>query len=220
MKTLLATILLLCSATGMAAGTGGGPIGPMPSGVSKTPEQVAAGHYQSGLRYKSRAWKQEEKAARARTPEQRDKLLEKAARNYAKAAEQQAQAMKADPRSHQAANELGYALRKTGDYQQAIQWYDRALQLQPGFLEAVEYRGEAYLAVGNLEAAKGAYMELFRGDRALAGQLLTAMEAWVAAQGSTSVNEAGLTEFARWLMERKQLAALTAEVSLNEARQW
>lgn len=220
MRTVLAMMLMALVPAVMAAGSGGGGGSAATARtVVQTPEQAAASHYKSGLRYKSRAWKQEEKAARARTPEQRDKLLAKAARNFQRAVEQQTQALDANGQHYEAANELGYALRKLGNYQQAIEWYDRALTLQPGFLEAVEYRGEAYLATGNLEAAKGAYMELFRADRALAGQLLTAMEAWLA-QSSGSNEAAGLQAFSRWVTERKQLALLSDDVSMNEARRW
>ena len=82
-------------------------------------------------------------------------------------------AVQANPQHHEAANELGYALRRMGQYSQAIQWYDHALELQPKFLEAIEYRGEAYLAVGKIDAAKQAYMELFRNDPELAAQAWT-----------------------------------------------
>jgi tetratricopeptide (TPR) repeat protein len=209
----------IAGAGAMAAGSGGG--GQSAAGtVQQTPEQEAASHYKSGLRYKKRAWKQEEKAAKASTPEQRAKLLGKAAKNYEKAIRKQVAALKANERHHEAANELGYGLRRMGRYEQAIQWYDRALELQPGFLEAIEYRGEAYLATGNLDAAKGAYMALFRGDPALAGQLLTAMEGWLGRPGGDHQETAEYLAFDEWVRERKELAGLTQGVSLNQSRDW
>jgi tetratricopeptide (TPR) repeat protein len=220
-RIILTLILLLAGSTAMAAGSGGGGGGAsMPSAVSKTPEQIAAGHYKSGLRYKKRAWKQEEKAATAKTPEKRDKLLAKAAKNYEKALNKYVETLRADRQHHEAANELGYSLRRAGRYEQAIQWYDRALELKPGFLEAIEYRGEAYLAVGNVDAAKGAYMELFRNDQALADQLLVAMEAWLSQQASGSVESTDFDGFSEWLTERRELAGITRDVSLIQSRQW
>ena len=210
MKALAATILLLAAASAMGAGSGGG--GRVAPTVEPTPEQAAASHYRSGLRYKNRALKQEAKAGEASMPEQRDKLLAKAAKSYARAMEKQLEAVKADPSHHEAANELGYALRRMGRYQQAIEWYDHALDLKPGFLEAIEYRGEAYLAIGNIDGAKAAYMELFRSDRELAGQLLGAMEAWLDRQSAASPD---VSTFSDWLSERKQLAALSGDVSFG-----
>lgn len=221
-RTILAIALLVAASVAIAAGSGGG--GQVPRTVEQTPEQVATGHYKSGLRYKNRAWKQEEKADKATTPEKRDKLLGKAAKNYEKAIKAQVAATQANPQHHEAANELGYALRRMGQYSQAIQWYDHALELQPEFLEAIEYRGEAYLAVGKIDAAKQAYMELFRNDLELAAQLLTAMEAWVTKQSAQapesgeSASEVGA--FSQWVNERKELAELTGGVSLNKSREW
>jgi hypothetical protein len=41
---------------------------------------------------------------------------------------------------------MGFALRKTGEPVKALEMYDKALALAPGFPDALEYRGEAYLA--------------------------------------------------------------------------
>lgn len=218
MRILVTFIVLLSGSAAMAAGGGGGV--QMPSAVAQTPEQVAVGHYKSGLRYKKRAWRQEEKAAKAKTPKQRDKLLAKAMKNHERALQKYVATLKANRRHYEAANELGYALRRMGRYEQAIEWYDHALKLKPNFLEAIEYRGEAYLATGNIDAAKGAYMELFRNDRTLADQLLIAMQAWHDRQGSSSADSLGGAGFSDWLIERKELAGITRDVSLNQSRQW
>ncbi len=75
---------------------------------------------------------------------------------------------------HEAWNYLGYTHRKLGDYQAALTAYDRALNLKPGYPEAIEYRGHAYLGLNRLEDAKQAYLTLFAGNRQLAAQLLAA----------------------------------------------
>jgi tetratricopeptide (TPR) repeat protein len=46
-----------------------------------------------------------------------------------------------NPNLPQAYNGLGYAYRKLGDYAKALENYDRALQLSPRFVDAIEYRG-------------------------------------------------------------------------------
>ena len=51
--------------------------------------------------------------------------------------------MKIYPQNYKAANELGYALRKSGDYRKAIGAYNYALEINPNFHQATEYRGEA-----------------------------------------------------------------------------
>lgn len=216
-RILLAIVLLLSAALALAAGSGGG--GQAPRAVEKTPEQAADSHYRAGLRYKKRAWKHEEKAAAASTPEKREKLLSKAAKAFEKAIAAQLKAMQADPEHFEAANELGYGLRRLGGAEQAIEWYDLALKLKPDFFEAVEYRGEAYLATGNLDGAKQAYMELFRNDRALADQLLGAMEGWLAGRDGAA-QAAEHIEFSAWVMERKELAELSGDLSLNQSRDW
>ncbi|MEJ2087839.1 MAG: tetratricopeptide repeat protein, partial [Gammaproteobacteria bacterium] len=112
---------------------------------------------------------------------------------------------------YQAANELGYALRQTGDYRKALGAYNFALEIKPDFYPAVEYRGEAYLTLGMLEASREAYMTLFRNDLALARRLLQAMEAY-----APRVDDPA---FADWVAERKQLAALLP-TSAPEAGDW
>ncbi|MDH3643224.1 MAG: hypothetical protein OES38_14075 [Gammaproteobacteria bacterium] len=216
-RFLLAMVLMLSASLAQAAGSGGG--GQAPRTVEQTPEQAANSHYKSGLRYKKRAWKHEEKAAAASTAEKREKLLAKAAKAFEKAVAQQLKAMQADPQHFEAANELGYGLRRLGGAKQAIEWYDLALQLKPDFFEAVEYRGEAYLATGNLDGAKAAYMELFRNDRALAEQLLDAMERWLVAQDGAAPAPQH-SEFSAWVVERRELVELTRDVSLNQSRDW
>lgn len=50
-------------------------------------------------------------------------------------------------------NLLGFTLRKTGDYQTALTYYTKALDLDPGHLGAHEYLGELYLQTHDLPKA-------------------------------------------------------------------
>lgn len=199
-------------------GGGGGYSGSSGSsaGSSRSPERIAQRHYEAGLSYKKKAWKLDEKAARAEDAEDRDELLAKARKAYEKAIASQSAAVKANPKSYEAENELGYALRKTGQYEKAIEAYDRALALNGAYFPAVEYRGEAYLSVGEIQRAKDSYMKLFRNDRKLADQLMTAMDEWLAKQPAGE----GTTSFAEWLKERKSLASVGDELSQNNTRSW
>jgi tetratricopeptide (TPR) repeat protein len=51
-------------------------------------------------------------------------------------------------------NLTGFALRKTGDYQQALTFYRKALDFDPDHKGALEYQGELYVETGQIEKAK------------------------------------------------------------------
>jgi tetratricopeptide (TPR) repeat protein len=51
-------------------------------------------------------------------------------------------------------NYLGFAYRKVGDYDNALKYYGRALELNPKHRGAHEYMGEAYLELNQPEEAK------------------------------------------------------------------
>ena len=77
---------------------------------------------------------------------------------------------------YQAYNGMGFCYRKTGDYVKALEMYDRALALKPGFPDAIEYRGEAYLGLNRVDDAKKAYLEILAADRKQADTLMAAMQ--------------------------------------------
>lgn len=117
-----------------------------------------------------------------------------------------------DPSMAEAWNGLGYSQRRLGDYDTALASYARALTLQPGYPEATEYRGEAYLALNRVDDAKQAYLDLFATNRALADTLMTAMKKWIAAQKS-GAHQATAADLAKWVEERAQIAAQTASLT-------
>ena len=169
------------------------------------------------MKLKKKAWKFEEKAAKYDDRSKRDKQLAKAQKQYTRAIEQFASALRILPTYYEAATELGYALRKTGDFRRSIGAYNFALGVNPDYYEAMEYRGEALLELGMLEHAKQDYLRLFRGSPALAAELMAAMENWVADQQQT---DAASTDFAAWVQERKELAEVSAELSMVTPRNW
>ena len=87
---------------------------------------------------------------------------------------------------YQAYNGMGFSYRKTGDYAKALEMYDRALALKPGFPDAIEYRGEAYLGLNRIEDAKNAYLEVLAADRKQADTLMAAMQKWIEQQEGQS----------------------------------
>jgi tetratricopeptide (TPR) repeat protein len=49
---------------------------------------------------------------------------------------------------------LGYSLRKTGDTKTALTFYRKALEFDPDHKGALEYSGELYVQLGDLEKAQ------------------------------------------------------------------
>ena len=49
---------------------------------------------------------------------------------------------------------MGFALRKTGDRAQAMTYYRKALDADPGHKGALEYQGELYIELGQIDKAK------------------------------------------------------------------
>ena len=215
--TLLAAVFAATGSFAAGSSGGGASNSNMPQATQKSPEQIANEAYKAGLRHKKKAWKNEGKAAKSEVPKKRDKFLARAQKSYGKARDKQALALKNYPAHYEAANELGYALRKTGEYKKAIGAYNYALKINPKFYQAIEYRGEALLALGYIEESKQAYMELYRGDRELAQQLMAAMDTWLASQEEQSDS---VSDFGTWVVERKALAKMTQDLSANNARGW
>lgn len=190
-----------------AAGTPGASAEEVPEGQSAG--DTASAHYQRGLSAKERAQAREAAAARAATPEAAEQQLAAASADYEEAVTYFGKALKLELSHYEAANELGYALRKTGDYRKALGAYNFALTIKPDFYPAVEYRGEAYLRLGMLDQAKNAYLTLFMNEPQLAAQLLEAM-------AQTEGDEA----FQAWVEERQAIATATPGADMQAEATW
>jgi tetratricopeptide (TPR) repeat protein len=121
---------------------------------------------------------------------------------------------------HEAWNYVGYTNRKLGEYDIALAAYERALALHPGYPEALEYRGEAFLALHRISDAQQAYLDLFASNRQLADKLLTAMKGWVTTQRTASSGGPETTAvdaFDKWVQERAQIAGQTASLTRTGA---
>lgn len=217
LKPLAITIFI--SIAGPALGAGGGSM-PMPAGTGsasriepKTPEELARQSYNAGVNGVEKGDELTADAARQTDDKKKQKVLDKAKSAYAGALKKFTRATEQNPRMHEAWNYLGYTNRKLGNYEAALTAYDRALGIEPNYAQAIEYRGQAYLGLNRLEDAKKAYLALFAGNRKLAAQLLTAMQAWV---GEHAGDPAGAA-FASWVSERSAIANQTAGLTREGA---
>jgi Flp pilus assembly protein TadD len=77
-----------------------------------------------------------------------------AARQYANAVGWLQRAVAAEPGNPEAFNLLGYATRKSGNPAGSLQYYQKALSLDPKHLGAHEYIGEAYLMLDQPQRAE------------------------------------------------------------------
>ena len=68
-------------------------------------------------------------------------------------------ANKADPR---VLNYLGYSHRKSGRIQVGLGYYEEALRINPDYVLAREYLGEAYLTLGDLASARDQLNEIHK----------------------------------------------------------
>ena len=220
--TICAVLLLgLLSVQAQAAGSRPATTPPPTPDVS-SPEEEAKSAYNQGLKLRDKAWALEDKAKAADSEAEKEKHLAKAQKHYEKSIPLFRKATEKTPKFHQAFSSLGYALRKTGDFDGSLAAYDQALELAPFYGEAIEYRAEAYLGLNRIDEAKEAYMQLFGSDRALADQLMEAMHGWLAERQKdpAGVSEDTLKAFATWLKERGKLAEQTALLMGAASRTW
>ena len=182
----------------------------------RDPHDDAVVSFNDGLASRDRAWKLEKDLAKAPNEAARAKIAEKIRKAYQSAVRAQRSAVRYDPKLYQAHGELGYALRKTGDYAAALESYDKALAIQPGYAEAIEYRAEAYLGLNRVDDARQAYMTLHNGgDAARAKMLAGAMAKWLRQRRTDPGGvAAGKTdEFATWPSQRTEISRATASGS-------
>jgi tetratricopeptide (TPR) repeat protein len=220
-KTALALAALVSAHHVVAGANGVGvPSSPAPSAAPRalTPEEMAIEVYNSGIGHRDRAHKAEGQALKDKKDSDRLKNEKKAREEYDKALKDFRKAAQLNPNLPQAYNGMGYAYRKLGDYAQALEHYDRALSLAPKFLDAIEYRGEAYLGLNRLDDAKQAYLTLFGMDRKQADMLMKAMTDYVAKKKAdpAGVDPAALAAFEAWLAERAGVARQTRYMAFSQ----
>jgi tetratricopeptide (TPR) repeat protein len=115
------------------------------------------------------------------------------------------------PQFAEAWNSLGYTQRKLGSYDDALASYAKALELKPGYPEALEYRGEAYLRLNRLHDAKQAYLDIFSKNRKIAAVLLESMQNWIKTEHGADADD--VKDLQDWVQERSQIASQTASLT-------
>jgi tetratricopeptide (TPR) repeat protein len=220
--TLMVAPVGIGFAHGGGSMSGGGATESAGSSRSGTPEDTAKAAYNSGVRTIKKAQEYESDAAKASNPEKSAKARDKAHQYYSKSLEQFIDAVSQQPKLYQAWNYIGFANRHLGNYDAALSAYAKALELNPAYPEAIEYRGEAYLGLNKIDEAKEAYMTLFKGSRSLADELMTAMRRWTDARRSDAQGVApeAVESFSKWIDERVGIAAQTASLAVGARAEW
>jgi len=221
------TIALALAPVGIGFAHGGGSMSggggdSMSGSRPSSPENAAKAAYNSGVRSVKEAKQYESDAAKASNPQKSAKALDKAHQYYSKALEQFIDAVSQEPKMYQAWNYIGFANRHLGSYDAALSAYAKALELNPAYPEAIEYRGEAYLGLNKIDEAKEAYMTLFRESRGLADELMTAMRRWTEARRTDAQGVAPevVEAFSKWVDERAGIAAQTASLAVGAQTPW
>jgi tetratricopeptide (TPR) repeat protein len=221
-------IFALVAAPGLALANGGGSMsggagtGSLSGSPRGTPQDAAKSAYNTGVRDVKKAQDYESDAGKASTPEKSAKALDKAHRSYSRALEEFIDAVSQQPTMYQAWNYIGFTNRHLGSYDAALSAYAKALELNPNYPDAIEYRGEAYLGLNKIDEAKDAYMSLFAQSRPLADQLMTAMRRWTDARRADAQGVApeALDALSKWLDERGGIAAQTASLAIGAQTVW
>ncbi|MCM3875208.1 MAG: tetratricopeptide repeat protein [Thermoanaerobaculia bacterium] len=208
---------------GLAAGDGSSAMTPPRQQLpTATPEQEAVGYYNDGISARDKAVAYEKEAAAEADTGKKQKLEARAKDKHEASIKKFLAATRKDPRMFQAWGSLGYAYRVTGNYTASLEAYAKALEIQPAYTLAIEYRAEAYLGLGRLDEVKSAYMTLFNTDRKRADELTSAIDRWLEKKKSdpAGIDPAKLDEFGKWASERKQLAAQTSSLTSGQELRW
>ncbi len=87
-------------------------------------------------------------------------------------------------------NNLAFSLRAQGsqNFQRALEHYNKALELKPGYPRALMYRGVLYVQMGDLDKARAALAELKSRDGKLAEKLDEAIRSYPMGEGYDSLS--------------------------------
>ena len=215
------TLALLLATTCTAFGAGSGDMAtPSDANIKgKSPELQAHQAFSAGVRAIEKADKLLADESRVTDAAKKKKAHAKTAQAYSTAARKFGQVIEFESTNYNAWNYLAYAHRRMGDFEGALTAYGRVLTLKPGYPEAIEYRGHAYLGLDRLSEAKEAYLALFPANRKLAASLLAGMQEWVAEHrlNPVGVDNAMVETFASWVNERSTIAGTTTALTREGA---
>jgi len=225
MRTLFGTLCIGIVATVIVAKVGlaqhGSSEGGSPAGTISSELRSAGAAaelaYNSGLRTVKRAQAYDGQALKASTPEKAAKSHERAQEAYRESISAFVEAVTAQPTMYKSWYYIGLADRRLGNYDEALSAYTKVLELNPHNPDAIENRGEVFLALNQIEEAQSAYVDLFRESRPLANELMSAMRRWIEShrQEPQGIAPAEIEGLAKWVDERAAIAA--ENVSLRSA---
>jgi len=176
------------------------------------PEAAAKKAFNAGMKSLNKAKEFELAAANAPNEDKKNAALVKKNDYYGRALDQFTEAVANKGDMYEAWNNVGYIHLRLGAYNEAVDDYNHTLKLKPDLLEAICHRAEANLAVDRLEDTQAAYMDLFNHERALADELMVAMQAWLVDHrtNANGMRTADIDAFDKWLQEREGIAKQTA----------
>lgn len=108
------------------------------------------------------------------------------------------EAVRLDAYMFEALTYLGYAHRRLGRHEQALQAYKLALEINPDYSYAIEYQGQAYLGLNRLDEARFNYLRLYALNKGQAKKLLQAMQSWLKTHQAPD-------DFAEWVAQRAEI---------------
>jgi tetratricopeptide (TPR) repeat protein len=214
LRVLSACVLVAAVPAAWSNGGGSMSMPEMRAPREQTPQEKAKIAYNKGVHDVKKADKFQASSAQLTDAGKKERAVHEAQEYYASARVSFQEAVQEDPHMHEAWNYVGYTNRKLGNYDAALTAYEQALTLKPGYPDALEYRGEAFLGLNRISDAQQAYLDLFAGNRGLADKLLTAMRGWLDAQrASSSADANAISELDKWVQERSAIAGQTASLT-------
>ena len=197
----LAVIALLGAVTAAHA-DGPGGYRPKERGTAPVSEQGAIDAYTAGYASILRAEHAENLAAASSNEADRQAALSAAQEAYRASLPHFGTATRLDDSMHEAYTYLGYANRKLGRYQESLQAYDQALKINPDTPYAIEYQGEAFLALNRVDQARFNFLRLYAIAPDHAAKLLHAMQAWLEANKAKPPEGIDMPALAAWIADR------------------
>lgn len=220
MKRIAAALFTVLLAPALLA-SGAGSV---PSMNTRSPHDMAVDFYNGAERRLEKLTKLHEEMKGEKDSQKAANLQQKINKGLEAAAADLQRAVKNDPMLYQAYSELGFTLRKLGKYSESLDAYNKALEIEPGFSPAIEYRAEAFLGLNQLDEVKKAYTMLFGGDRPRADILMVSMKSWIADRraNANGLDAEKLDEFAKWVEQRETIAGQTTSLTQATAnfRSW
>src|SRR5712691_4612797 len=222
MKRLATTLFVACIAPALLA-SGAGSV-PSPAMSSRSPHDMAVDYYNGGERRLEKRTKIHDEMKAAKDAQTVANLQQKINKGLEAAAGDFQRAVKNDPNLYQAYSELGFTLRKLGKYNESLDAYNKALEIEPGFSPAIEYRAEAFLGLNQFDEVKKAYTMLFSGDRPRADVLMVSMKSWIAERraNANGLDAQTLDDFVKWVEQRDTIAGQTSSLTptTSNFRSW